>query len=68
MVEAATRQRPVGQNCIWLRRGSNTLSLFAPAWLLHHIDDVSRDEPFIEPVDGKDFVVVPLRCEITIFC
>jgi peptidoglycan/xylan/chitin deacetylase (PgdA/CDA1 family) len=26
---------------------------------LYHIDDVSRDEPFIEQVNGKDFVVVP---------
>jgi hypothetical protein len=26
---------------------------------LYHIDDVSRDEPFIAPVNGKDFVVVP---------
>ena len=25
----------------------------------HHIDDVSRHEPFIEKVNGKDFVVVP---------
>jgi hypothetical protein len=26
---------------------------------LYHIDDLSRDEPFIEPVNGADFVVVP---------
>jgi hypothetical protein len=26
---------------------------------LYHIDDVSRDEPFIEQVNGTDFVVVP---------
>jgi len=25
----------------------------------YHIDDISRDEPFIEQVNGEDFVVVP---------
>ena len=59
MVEAATGQRPIGYNCNWLRRGPNTLSLLQELGYVYHIDDVSRDEPFIEPVDGKDFVVVP---------
>jgi hypothetical protein len=35
------------------------LSLLQELGYLNHIDDVSRDEPFIEPVNGKDFVVVP---------
>ena len=59
MVEAATGTRPIGHNCNWLRRGPNTLSLLRELGFLYHIDDVSRDEPFIEPVDGKDFAVVP---------
>lgn len=59
MVEAATGQRPLGYNCNWLRRGPNTLSLLQELGYLYHIDDLSRDEPFIEPVNGKDFVVVP---------
>src|SRR5437016_2099778 len=59
MVEEATGQRPVGYNCSWLRRGPNTLSLLQELGYLYHIDDVSRDEPFIEQVNGKDFVVVP---------
>src|SRR5947208_15005908 len=59
MVEAATGQRPVGYNCNWLRRGPNTLSLLQELGYLYHIDDVSSDEPFIEQVNGKDFVVVP---------
>ena len=67
MVEAATGQRPIGYNCNWLRRGPNTLSLLQELGYLYHIDDLSRDEPFIEPVDGKEFVVVPIRCGITIF-
>ena len=59
MVEKITGQRPSGYNCNWLRRGPNTLSLLQELGYTYHIDDVSRDEPFIEKVDGKDFVVVP---------
>jgi len=59
MVEAATGQRPIGYNCNWLRRGPNTLSLLQELGYVYHIDDLSRDEPFIEQVNGKDFVVVP---------
>ncbi|WP_049621527.1 polysaccharide deacetylase family protein [Frateuria defendens] len=59
MVEAATGQRPLGYNCNWLRRGPNTLALLQELGYLYHIDDVSRDEPFIEQVSGKDFAVVP---------
>ena len=59
MVEAATGQRPIGYNCNWLRRGPNTLSLLQELGYFYHIDDLSRDEPFIETVDRKDFVVVP---------
>ena len=59
MVKEATGQLPVGYNCNWLRRGPNTLSLLQELGYLYHIDDLSRDEPFIEQVNGKDFVVVP---------
>jgi peptidoglycan/xylan/chitin deacetylase (PgdA/CDA1 family) len=59
MVEEATGQRPLGYNCNWLRRGPNTLSLLQELGFLYHIDDLSRDEPFIEQVNGSDFVVVP---------
>jgi peptidoglycan/xylan/chitin deacetylase (PgdA/CDA1 family) len=59
MVEEVTGQRPVGYNCNWLRRGPNTLSLLQELGYTYHIDDISRDEPFIEQVNGKDFVVVP---------
>src|ERR1700747_15737 len=59
MVEAVTGQRPIGYNCNWLRCAANTLSLLQELGYLYHIDDLSRDEPFIELVDGEDFVVVP---------
>jgi peptidoglycan/xylan/chitin deacetylase (PgdA/CDA1 family) len=32
---------------------------------LYHIDDVSRDEPFIVPVNGKPFVTVPYTQHLT---
>lgn len=59
MVQDVTGQRPTGYNCNWLRRGPNTLALLQEAGYVYHIDDISRDEPFIEQVNGKDFVVVP---------
>ena len=59
MVEEVTGQRPVGYNCNWLRRSPHTLSLLKELGYTYHIDDVSRDEPFIEEVDGNDLVVVP---------
>jgi peptidoglycan/xylan/chitin deacetylase (PgdA/CDA1 family) len=59
LIEAATGSRPLGYNCNWLRRGPNTISLLQEQGYLYHIDDVSRDEPFIELVNGRDFVVVP---------
>jgi peptidoglycan/xylan/chitin deacetylase (PgdA/CDA1 family) len=59
MVEEVTGQRPLGYNANWPRRSPNTLSLLQELGYLCHIDDVSRDEPFIEPVNGKDWVIVP---------
>jgi hypothetical protein len=61
MVEAVTGQRPIGYNRNWLRRGPNTLSLLQELGYLYHIDDLSRDEPFIETVNGQDFVVAPYK-------
>lgn len=59
MVRQTTGQQPVGYNCNWLRRSPHTLELLQELGYLYHIDDLSRDEPFIEQVNGKDFVVVP---------
>ena len=67
MVEEVTGQRPIGYNANWLRRGPNTLSLLQELGYVYHIDDTSRDEPFIEKVNGKDFVVIP-RCATTTSC
>lgn len=63
-IRSATGFNPVGYNANWLRRGENTLKILQELGFIYHIDDVSRDEPFIIKVNNKDFAVVPytLRC------
>ncbi|WP_066225227.1 polysaccharide deacetylase family protein [Formosa haliotis] len=58
-VEAITGQRGIGYNANWLRRGPNTLKVLQELGFLYHIDDLSRDEPFITKVRGKNFVIMP---------
>jgi peptidoglycan/xylan/chitin deacetylase (PgdA/CDA1 family) len=55
----ATGTRPVGFNAFWLRGTPRTLDILQDLGFLYHIDDVSRDEPFLVPVRDKSFVVVP---------
>lgn len=59
VVEKITGQRAVGYNCNWLRRSPNTLKVLQDLDFLYHIDDLSRDEPYITKVRGRDFVVMP---------
>lgn len=59
MIEKATGQRPVGYNCRQQLRSINTLALAQELGFIYHIDDISRDEPFVVPVNGKPFAVVP---------
>ncbi|CAM2892101.1 Polysaccharide deacetylase [Flavobacterium succinicans] len=58
-VEKITSKRAVGYNANWLRRSPNTLKVLQELGFLYHIDDLSRDEPFITKVNGKNFVVMP---------
>ena len=58
-VERATGQKPVGYNCYWFRDGVNTLELLQEFKFVYDIDDVSRDEPFIQQINGQPFVTVP---------
>lgn len=58
-VAAITGQRAVGYNCNWLRRSPNTLKVLQELGFLYHIDDLSRDEPFLTMVSGRKFVVIP---------
>ncbi|AOM79248.1 polysaccharide deacetylase family protein [Pedobacter steynii] len=63
-IRKTTGFTPKGYNANWLRRGKNTLKILQELGFTYHIDDLSRDEPFVIQVDRKDFVVVPytLRC------
>ncbi|MFJ2480275.1 polysaccharide deacetylase family protein [Pseudomonas sp. NPDC087598] len=58
-VEKLTGQRSVGYNANWLRRSPNTLKVLQDLNFTYHIDDVSRDEPFVTMVRGHKFAVVP---------
>ncbi|MDI9880249.1 polysaccharide deacetylase family protein [Flectobacillus longus] len=49
----------IGYNANWLRRGENTLNILQELGFKYHIDDLSRDEPFVIKVNQKDFAVVP---------
>jgi peptidoglycan/xylan/chitin deacetylase (PgdA/CDA1 family) len=63
-IKKVTGKTAIGYNANWLRRGENTLTILQELGFQYHIDDLSRDEPFIIQVNHKDFVVVPytLRC------
>jgi len=58
-IKKVTGVQPTGYNANWLRRGENTLNILSELGFTYHIDDLSRDEPFIILVKNKDFVVVP---------
>ena len=59
MIAKATGQRPIGYNCRGQLRSPGTLSLLQELGFIYHIDDISRDEPFVVSVNGKPFAVVP---------
>ncbi|WP_073418035.1 polysaccharide deacetylase family protein [Flavobacterium defluvii] len=63
-IKKVTGFDPVGYNANWLRRGPNTLEILQELGFKYHIDDLSRDEPFLIKVKEKDFAVVPytIRC------
>ena len=58
-IERATGTRPVGFNAFWLRGTPHTLEILQELGFIYHIDDVSRDEPFLINVKGRPFAVVP---------
>jgi len=55
----ATGQRPIGWNAYWMRNSPRTLDILQRLGFLYHIDEPSRDEPFIVTLKGGDFVSVP---------
>ena len=59
LVEQLTGQHPVGYNTQGVWRSANTIPLLQELGFLYHIDDYSRDEPFIATVNDKPFVIMP---------
>ena len=59
IIERVTGTRPVGFNAFALRGTENTLGILKDLGYIYHIDDISRDEPFLVNVNGGPFCVVP---------
>ena len=58
-IQKITGQTPVGWNAYWMRNSIHILESLQELGFVYHIDEPSRDEPFIVPVRGRDFVTVP---------
>src|SRR6204780_537595 len=58
-IHRITGQTAVGWNAYWLRNSIHILETLQELGFLYSIDEPSHDEPFIIPVNGKDFVTVP---------
>ncbi|CAD7053378.1 polysaccharide deacetylase [Pseudorhizobium halotolerans] len=58
-IKRATGVAPTGYNGAAMRGTINTLKILQEEGFNYHIDDVSRDEPFVIPVRGKDLSIHP---------
>ncbi len=67
MIEKATGFHAIGWNAAGLRNGPNTLEILQELGFLYHIDDVSRDEPFINVLPGGSLVTVPYSANVNDF-
>ena len=58
-IEKITGRKPVGWNAYWMRNSPHTFDILQSLGFRYHIDEPSRDEPFIIRLKGGDFVTVP---------
>jgi peptidoglycan/xylan/chitin deacetylase (PgdA/CDA1 family) len=58
-IKRVTGQQPVGWNAFWLRNTIHISETLQDLGFLYSIDEPDRDEPFIIPVRGRDFAMVP---------
>ncbi|GAA3055058.1 polysaccharide deacetylase family protein [Pseudonocardia yunnanensis] len=58
-IERATGQTPRGWSAYWVRNSVSTLDILQGLGFTYHLDEPSRDEPFIVPLKNGDFVTVP---------
>src|SRR5262249_1447668 len=63
-IQQATGARPAGFNAPGMRGTPDTLEILQDLGFLYYTDDLSRDEPFLVPVRGKPFVVVPYTFQL----
>jgi peptidoglycan/xylan/chitin deacetylase (PgdA/CDA1 family) len=54
-----TGQRPSGYDCYWMRGSVRTLGYLQQLGFTYHNNDLSRDEPYIQDINGHPFVSVP---------
>ena len=67
MIERITGFHPLGWNAAGLKNSPNTLEILQELGFLYHIDDVSRDEPFINVLPTGNFVTVPYSAFVNDF-
>lgn len=58
-IKRATGQTPIGYDCYWMRGSVHTLSLLQQQGFVYHNNDLSRDEPYIQDLNGQPFVTMP---------
>lgn len=66
-IRRVTGQTPVGWNAFWLRNSIHISETLQELGFLYSIDEPSRDEPFIIPVRGRDFAMVPYTIHMNDF-
>jgi peptidoglycan/xylan/chitin deacetylase (PgdA/CDA1 family) len=66
-IKRVTGQQPVGWNAFWLRNSIHISETLQDLGFLYSIDEPSRDEPFIIPVRGRDFAMVPYTIHMNDF-
>jgi len=67
IIERVTGFHPVGWNANALRNSPNTLEILQELGFVYHIDDVSRDEPFINVLPKGSLVTVPYSVNLNDF-
>lgn len=67
IIEKVTGFHPIGWNANALRNSPNTLEILQELGFLYHIDDVSRDEPFINVLPKGTLVTVPYSVNLNDF-
>ena len=66
-IRRVTGKQPVGWNAFWLRNSIHISETLQDLGFLYSIDEPSRDEPFIIPVRGRDFAMVPYTIHMNDF-